>query len=80
MVNRVINGVYGRRTKRLYLRLNPCQYAGLELLAHRSGRSPGEAGYAFILDELERMRTLDTGFRNEWDRACRPKQLEKRDQ
>lgn len=79
MVKRFINRMHGARTKRLYLRVNECQYAGLGLLAHRSGRSPGEAAYAFVLAELERMRDLDGGFRKEWERACQKMVREERD-
>lgn len=60
----------GRRTRRVYLRLNECQYAGLRQAGVLAGRCAADQALLFVQQGLERRRVIDDTFARWWDVEC----------
>lgn len=62
--------VAGRRTRRIYLRLNECQYAGLRYAGVLSAQCVAEQALTYVITSLEAKARRDAGFRLQWDAEC----------
>lgn len=63
--------VYGKRSRRVYVRLDECEYAGLQRLGVLNGMCVGAQAYQFIRQALVRWDHADKEFSAWWLDECR---------
>jgi hypothetical protein len=61
----------GALRRRVYVRLNDCEYAGLVRLGVLAGRCVGEEARVAIQRTLHQRQVTDREFEQWWDAECR---------